>query len=202
MLIYANKFVFEPDDGPQQIIGLVANWIGQRAKQRVDPIRLGEGIRDLRLNDGSCVTSRATVDAEKKVMYPYVFCAQLSHGDEKVAGRRWITEVGIRQENESASVECSVLLKTDEVSAKVVERVQVTRPKLVKQLIEKCSPIGQTPGLTVRRTFTYQGRPFLMKKHLKHGVKQSVAETLRIHFEWVAEEKRLVIGHCGKHLDF
>ena len=42
----------------------------------------------------------------------------------------------------------------------------------------------------------------VMEKHLKHGVKDSVAETLRIHFEWVADQKKLVIGHCGKHLDF
>ncbi len=57
------------------------------------------------------------------------------------------------------------------------------------------------PG-KLRRTFAYHGKTFLMEKHLKSGVKDSMAETLRIHFEWVAEEKRLVIGHCGKHLDF
>ena len=53
-----------------------------------------------------------------------------------------------------------------------------------------------------RRTFTYRGRDFLMEKHLKIGVKDSAAETLRIHFEWLADEKRLVVGYCGKHLDF
>jgi hypothetical protein len=53
-----------------------------------------------------------------------------------------------------------------------------------------------------RRTFNYRGRDFLMEKHLKIGVKDSSTETLRIHFEWFAEEKRLVIGYCGKHLDF
>ena len=53
-----------------------------------------------------------------------------------------------------------------------------------------------------RRTFDYRGTDILMEKHLKIGIKDSVAETLRIHFEWTASEKRLVIGHCGKHLDF
>lgn len=53
-----------------------------------------------------------------------------------------------------------------------------------------------------RRTFSYRGRDFLMEKHLKHGVKDSLAETLRIHFEWVAAEKKIIVGHCGKHLDF
>lgn len=41
-----------------------------------------------------------------------------------------------------------------------------------------------------------------MEKHLKHGVKDSKAETLRIHFEWLPSEKKLVVGHCGKHLNF
>jgi len=41
-----------------------------------------------------------------------------------------------------------------------------------------------------------------LEKHLKHGVKNSKAETLRIHFEWMPGEKKLVIGHCGKHLNF
>ncbi len=39
-----------------------------------------------------------------------------------------------------------------------------------------------------------------MTNHLKIGVKPSDAETLRIHFDWDAEKKMIVIGHCGKHL--
>ena len=53
-----------------------------------------------------------------------------------------------------------------------------------------------------RRIFDYKGRDILMEKHLKIGFKDSVAETLRVHFEWVDADKVLVVGHCGKHLDF
>ncbi|MCY1553797.1 hypothetical protein D9M68_903170 [compost metagenome] len=53
-----------------------------------------------------------------------------------------------------------------------------------------------------RRTFSYLDKDFLMERHLKHGVKDSTAETLRIHFEWLADPTKIVIGHCGKHLDF
>ena len=41
-----------------------------------------------------------------------------------------------------------------------------------------------------------------MLKHLKIGIKDSLSETLRVHFEWLADEKRIVIGHCGGHLPF
>jgi hypothetical protein len=51
------------------------------------------------------------------------------------------------------------------------------------------------------RTFEFLGQPIEMMKHLKIGVKDSIAETLRIHFEWDHGSRRLIIGHCGPHLD-
>lgn len=54
-----------------------------------------------------------------------------------------------------------------------------------------------------RRTFLYKGAPLVMLPHLKAGnVKGSASTTLRIHFEWHAEDRVIVIGHCGPHLDF
>lgn len=53
-----------------------------------------------------------------------------------------------------------------------------------------------------RRTFVYKGQRILMDKHLKIGTADNSSDTLRIHFEWIAEQKRILIGHCGKHLDF
>jgi hypothetical protein len=40
-----------------------------------------------------------------------------------------------------------------------------------------------------------------MWRHLKLGNKDSVNESLRVHFEWFASEKKIVIGHCEPHLD-
>jgi hypothetical protein len=39
-----------------------------------------------------------------------------------------------------------------------------------------------------------------MLRHLKIGVKDSKAETIRVHFDWDATSKKVVIGHCGPHL--
>lgn len=57
-------------------------------------------------------------------------------------------------------------------------------------------------GARKRRTFDYRGTPVLMLEHLKIGVKESRAETWRLHFFFDAESRRIVIGHCGGHLDF
>lgn len=161
MLVYVNSFQFEPTQGPDQIIQLVAKWAGQRAKSYVDAARLANGIRELRLKDGSALSSRATLADDKGKRYPFWFCAQLSHRDEKISGRRWITEVGLRQEAVGQPVECSVLLRTEEISALVTAPIQVTRPKLVEQLIQQCNPLGQTPGLKVKQLTLESASAFL-----------------------------------------
>lgn len=51
------------------------------------------------------------------------------------------------------------------------------------------------------RTFEYRDELVEMMRHLKIGVKESVAETWRTYFYWDADEKKIVIGHCGCHLD-
>lgn len=149
MLVYSSSFFFEPKRGPQEIIDCVARWMGRRSKGYVDPGLLAKGMRE-RLRDGSMVESRATLDEHQAPAYPFMFCAQLSHGDDQVSGRRWMTEIGIRQGTADASIECSFLLKTDEVSARVTAPIQVTRPRLVQDLTESCNPSGDTPGLRVK----------------------------------------------------
>lgn len=52
-----------------------------------------------------------------------------------------------------------------------------------------------------RRTFIYKGKPVPMMKHLKIGKKPGMSETIRVHFEWDASQRIIVIGHCGRHLD-
>ena len=52
------------------------------------------------------------------------------------------------------------------------------------------------------RTVVHNGHELVLWAHLKIGVKQdSDAETFRAHFEWLADERRIIIGHCGPHLD-
>jgi hypothetical protein len=51
------------------------------------------------------------------------------------------------------------------------------------------------------RTFRYKGEDLYMEKHLKDNVNPSVTETIRIHFHWDAEDRKIVLGHCGEHLD-
>lgn len=56
---------------------------------------------------------------------------------------------------------------------------------------------------TRRRTFTYKGRSVVMEPHLKVGNTGGSADTThRVHFEWDAGDKLIVIGHSGEHIPF
>jgi len=161
MLIYANTLYLEPAGGPGDVIRQVAKWVGQRTRGFVDDARLAAGIRELKLKDGSTLVSKTTGTLDGEPVYPYLFSAQLSHRDDTVSGRKWITEVGIRQEAAGRPVECSLLLKTDEVSARVTAPIQVTRPKLVEQLLKTCKPATDTPGLVVKTLDEQSAKAFL-----------------------------------------
>ena len=162
MLVYSSRFHLEPKDGPQQIVECIARWMGKRTGGYVEGRQLVAGLRQ-RLRDGSMVVSRATYAQESNSAYPLLFCAQLSHGDNEVAGRRWFTEVGLRQLDAHGPVECTILLRTDEISARVTAPIQVTRPRLVQILMESCEPSGDTPGLRIKRLDESSAAAFLVE---------------------------------------
>ena len=60
--------------------------------------------------------------------------------------------------------------------------------------------VEHSSRLSQRRVFLDRGVPREMFRHLKIGVADNASETIRVHFDWDAEEKIIVIGHCGPHL--
>ena len=60
--------------------------------------------------------------------------------------------------------------------------------------------IERNPQARRARTFSYQGKTVEMWQHLKIGAKDSENRTIRLHFCWVPDLNKVVIGHCGKHL--
>lgn len=50
------------------------------------------------------------------------------------------------------------------------------------------------------RTFTYEDVDYVMWRHLKHGTADTTVESIRVHFEWLADREQVIIGHCGEHL--
>ncbi len=149
MLVYANSFALNPPGGVNDVIVQISTWVGGARKSYVDPSRLASGIRDLRFDDGAALSSLVTLDDHGSPVFPYHFSARLTHGQPGVPGRRWVTEIGMRQAAPEQEIQCSVLLKTDEISARVIDPIQVTRPRIVEYLLSRCHPSPTTPGLAV-----------------------------------------------------
>lgn len=162
MLVYANRFEFEPEEGVEQLIKIIASWTGRKARGYVDPARLIRGISSLTIKEFA-ISSWSTIGSDEQATFPFLFSFRLVHQDEIIKGRQWITEVGVRQAEYGGLVDCSVLLKTDEVSAKVTAPIKVTRPKLVAELVEKCRPINSTPGLFIKNLTTETADAFLQE---------------------------------------
>lgn len=161
MLIYANNLLLNPEHSPDKIIHLVAKWIGNRARSFIDPLRLAEGIHELKLKDGITVRSRTTYQKNNSRSHPFLFSAQLTHPDNKTPGRRWTTEIGMSQAAIGDPISFSILLKTDEIGALVNTPVQATRPNLIKQLVKFCHPAFHTPGLKAKRLTEESAPAFL-----------------------------------------
>ena len=60
--------------------------------------------------------------------------------------------------------------------------------------------LQQDEAMLRQRTFEYEGEQVPMLRHLKIGVADNAARTLRVHFHWDNTRKKIVIGYCGEHL--
>lgn len=54
--------------------------------------------------------------------------------------------------------------------------------------------------LKQKRLFIVDGEGVYMFRHLKIGIADDTRKTIRVHFAWFAEKRKIVIGYCGEHL--
>ena len=163
MIVYSSNFEFESNDYIENIIKLISKWVGQRSKTYIDPIVLGNGLLKRRLNDGSTLISRSTQKGGVTFNYPFLFSAEFSHGDDKVPGRLWTTGIGLRQTSRNSPIECTFLLKTDEISTRVKTTTQSTRPRIVLDVLSNCNPIGGCIGSSIKQLDETSAPAFLVE---------------------------------------
>ena len=160
MLVYANNFVLAPPHGLESIIYEIARWVGTREDRIINPTRLLEGIHDLRFPNSGSLNSLATIDEAGQKILPFYFNSRYMHKDEHVAGRRWVTEIGLKQETDENEIHFSILTQTEEISALVTQKIQVTRPRIVLQILDHCGASPQTVGLKIIQLTENNARGF------------------------------------------
>lgn len=143
MLVYATRLWFDSSAGLNGPLQVVSKWLSRKVGRQLVLERFLEGV-DRTFDGVHKVKSIAALDG-----LPRAVSIVYSHPDDRVWGRHWDTEIGIRQITDSAPVECSILLSTNEISTRVAGDVQASRPGLVAELVRRCPIDPQTQGVSI-----------------------------------------------------
>ncbi|GAB2191956.1 hypothetical protein MAH1_35650 [Sessilibacter sp. MAH1] len=138
MLIYVNQYRIVGENSSEISFRTIAGWLKSVTKRHFTPAELKNG--DEFTIDRARVRTYVAID-EPPLMYSIL----LSHPDHSVRGRQWITEIGIREENEFTTI--SILLETSDISTLVTEIPATTKPRLVNFLQSNGDLHPKTVGL-------------------------------------------------------
>lgn len=154
MIIYATNLQFNTITGIEGILSVVVPWFGKKTKSFLTASDfLSEGRK--KFKNGATIEVFSSVDG-----FPRLLAIRLTHSDDAVSGRQWITELGIKHDNLADEIQVTVLLKTSEISARVIAPIQVTRPSFVDTLIKNCNPSNGTLGLREKTLDEKSAIPF------------------------------------------
>jgi hypothetical protein len=151
MLVYANHLSLQGSDAEDAVFKAIGGWLKEQLSFGLHPDQLrkdGE-FNGTRGDVRSWLRVLATAEEEPK-LYSWV----LKFSDEKVRGRQWIVEVGVKTQGEHLDLSCVV--KTDEHSTLVASAVTASQPRLVRYVVSNIQHIGgagfaaSVPGIEVK----------------------------------------------------
>jgi hypothetical protein len=145
VLVYANRLVAVGPNAREPILKAVGAWLKEQLGFGLHPAQLttnGE-FRGDRGNTAAWLRIIAACGAEPEL------CAWiLKHPDERVPGRQWVVEVGLKAE--PRQVELSCVVSTDEQSALVEAPVDASQPRVVAYAannVRACRGVDFAPDL-------------------------------------------------------
>ncbi|WP_404838205.1 hypothetical protein [Aeromonas media] len=142
MLIYVNQFNLIGDDSTTKAFRTIAGWLKEKTQKAITIEQLKSG--DEFFIDKYKIRTYAATQYE-----PLMYSVMLSHPDDIVKGRQWVTEIGVIDYPTYTKI--SILLETSDISTQVISIPLTTRPKLVKYLHENTILDQDTVGKTVRQ---------------------------------------------------
>jgi hypothetical protein len=147
MLIYVNQFELIGSDSADIAFRTVAGWLKNVTKRHFT-------VEQLKSGDDFTI-DRAKVRTYVAIDYsPFLYSILFSHPDRTVKGRQWITEIGIKVEDDKTIV--SILLETSDISTLVKEVPSTTKPRLVNFLQSNATLNSETVGLKVMNFKNHQ----------------------------------------------
>lgn len=130
MLVYVNNFNCTGSNSFLKVQSSILGWLNRVSGLKLNFEQLSMP-NDISCDNGAYIRTYVATRIE-----PEIYSVMYTHPDNQVSGRQWITEIGVRKEENNTFI--SVLLQISDVSTMVVSRPLATRPLLVKYLKENC----------------------------------------------------------------
>ena len=159
MLIYVNQLEFLGSENTPIIFNTIAGWLKHVTSNHFTAQEL-KGGNEYNIGKYKIRTYEASQYA------PIMHSIMLTHPDEKIRGRYWVTEIGVKEENNKVTV--TVLLETSDISTRVTEIPATTRPKLIQFLLENTKLSSNTIGLNIRRYSDSEADYKLLRNEIDH----------------------------------
>lgn len=140
MLVYVNNFELSGNNATERALQSVCGWIKFKTGEEFD-VEMLKSSYNYKF-DNITVRTFCAVALEPK-MYSVLF----THPDNKIKGRHWETEIGIKEEE--GKTKFSIQLKVNDISTQVRGNVIATRPLIVKYLFDSQLLKRDTVGLKV-----------------------------------------------------
>jgi hypothetical protein len=151
MLVYANHLSLQGSDAEDAVFKAIGGWLKEQLSFGLHPDQLRkEGEFNGTRGDVRSWLRVLTTAEEEPKLYSWV----LKFSDEKVRGRQWIVEVGVKTQGEHLDLSCVV--KTDEHSTLVASPVTASQPRLIRYVVSNIQHIegvgfaASVPGVEVK----------------------------------------------------
>lgn len=144
MIVYCSSLWLENTTQLENLFSIITLWLYKKTNCS---IRLGAFTDQLSRTFSNGAFLNVTKSDEE---FPYLYSFRYTEQDKEVSGRRWITEIGIRQDMHNSDIQCSFLVQTSEISINVPQPKVTTRPRLIAEIMKRCKPSRQTAGTDIK----------------------------------------------------
>ena len=151
MLVYANHLSFQGAGAEEAIFKAIGGWLKEQLGFGLHPDQLRrEGEFSGHRGDTRSWLRVHATNEEEPELYAWV----LKNPDEKVRGRQWITELGLK--SYAGTLELSCIVRTEENSTLVAAPVMASRPRVIGYVLNNVQQVkdaefaGSVSGVAVK----------------------------------------------------
>lgn len=152
MIVYSSLLHLVDRDPRPAVRHALRQWLDKKTRRLPPEDALRQGMREVAPGQVLAVEEFEFVEdtppKHRRAEHDWVVSYRYTHPDQRIQGRRWITEIGVSAWGSKSVV--TVKLSTEEQSTLANDPVATTRPGIVDAIQRACTLHSKTPGRDVR----------------------------------------------------